>query len=167
MLFVLLFAAPIIEITIFIQVGGLIGLWPAIAEIFITGAIGVTLLRSQGRDVVYRVQGVAQRGEVPLAQVLGGLCPLFAGALLLIPGFVTDGVGFLLLLPPLRSLLGRSIFSLIVRHTRIHVLGGAGARLGGGPYGGGGAVINGDFEDVTPDKNCATKNPGGVERRIE
>lgn len=164
-IFSLLVAVPIIEITVFIQLGGLIGLWPTIAVICITAAIGAALLRSQGLAVLYRAQDAMQRGEMLLAHVLDGLCLLLASALLLTPGFVTDGIGFLLFVPPLRALLWRSICVLINRH--IHVPGRGGAKPDDGPCDGGGAIINGDFEDVTYDQNSTTNDPGGVERWIE
>ena len=125
-IFILIIAVPIVEIGLFIQVGGLIGLWPTIAVIFVTAAIGAGLLRAQGLAVMYRAQGAMARGEMPLTQVFDGLCLLLAGAMLLTPGFVTDGVGFLLFLPPLRILLRRGIAALIVRHGSIHIRSGSG-----------------------------------------
>ena len=168
-IFFLVIAVPIVEIGGFIQVGGLIGLWPTIAVIFITAAIGAGLLRAQGLAVMYRAQEAMARGEMLLTQVFDGLCILFAGAMLLTPGFVTDGVGFLLFIPPLRILLRRSIAAFIVRHGSIHIRSGSG-------FGHGSesdlkpvniSVIDGDFEDVTDDQDSANNDEGGVERRIE
>jgi UPF0716 protein FxsA len=162
-LFILLVAVPIIEIAVFIEVGGLIGLWPTIAVIIVTAAIGAGLLRLQGLAVMYRAQEAMARGEMPLIHVFDGFCLLFAGAMLLTPGFVTDVVGFLLFVPPLRILLRRSIVALVAARGGIHVWNGS--ETGSGPAAG--SVIDGDFEDITDGRNPPKKDPGGVERRIE
>ena len=156
-----------VEIGVFIEVGGLIGLWPTIVVIFITAAIGTGLLRAQGLAVMYRAQEALSRGEMPLAQVFDGLCLLFAGALLLTPGFVTDVVGFLLFVPPLRALLGRGIAELVARRGGAHTWSQGANGFEAGPKSDGTPVIDGDFEDVTDDQDSANKDAGGVERRIE
>ena len=170
-IFILLLAVPIVEIGVFIEVGGLIGLWPTITVIFVTAAIGAALLRAQGLAVMYRAQEAMARGEMPLTQVFDGLCLLFAGAMLLTPGFVTDGVGFLLFIPPLRILLRRGIAALLVRRGSLHVWSrrgpGAGSGTKAGPEAGNVSVIDGDFEDVTDDQDTANTDSGGVERRIK
>lgn len=156
-----------VEIGVFIEVGGLIGLWPTIAVIFITAAIGTGLLRAQGLAVMYRAQEALSRGEMPLAQVFDGLCLLFAGALLLTPGFVTDAAGFLLFVPPLRALLGRGIAAFAVKRGGVHTWSQGGDGFEAGPKAGGTSVIDGDFEEVTNDQDSANKGVSGVERRIE
>jgi len=166
-IFILLLGVPMVEIGVFIEVGGLIGLWPTIVVIFITAAIGTGLLRAQGLAVMYRAREAMSRGEMPMAQVFDGLCLLFAGALLLTPGFVTDAVGFLLFIPPLRVFLGRGIAAFAAKRGSVHTWSQGGGGVEAGPKSGDASVIDGDFEDVTGDRESANKGAGGVERRIE
>ncbi len=162
-IFFLLVAVPIIEIGVFIQVGGIIGLWPTIAVIFLTAAIGAGLLRAQGLAEMFRAQEVMARGEMPLAEVFDGLCLLFAGVLLLTPGFVTDAVGFLLFIPPLRIILRRGVASFVAARGGIHVQGAAAAHTDTEDA----SVIDGEFVDLTDDDGAAKKNTDDIVRRIE
>lgn len=150
-------AVPVIEIALFIQVGGWIGLWPTIAIVIATAFAGTGLLRLQGLAVLQRVRESAARNELPVAEVFDGLCLLVAGVLLLTPGFFTDALGFLLFVPPFRRIAGAAIWAWILRHGRVTVSGG---RFGGGPgegpesgpqngsQNGGGPVIDGDYEEI-------------------
>jgi UPF0716 protein FxsA len=102
-LFLLLFlAVPLVEIFLLIQVGSVIGAGWTVLLVVVTAVIGVNLLRMQGISTLRRVQEEAMRGELPAVSMLEGLVLLFAGALLLTPGFFTDALGFLLLIPGLR-----------------------------------------------------------------
>ncbi len=92
-----LIAVPLIEIALFIRLGGWIGLWPTIGFVVLTAVIGTYMLRSQGVSTLRKLQGALDRGEDPTAQLGQGALILFAGALLLTPGFFTDAVGFALL----------------------------------------------------------------------
>ncbi len=96
---------PIIEIGLFIQVGGYIGMWKTIAIVIITAIIGTTLLRRQGISTMARLQSSLQTGENPVDPIAHGALILVSGVLLLTPGFFTDGIGFALLIPPIRSAL--------------------------------------------------------------
>jgi UPF0716 protein FxsA len=153
-----LFAAfvgiPIIEIAVFISVGGRIGLWPTLAIIVATAAAGSWLLRIQGLATLQRAQATFQRGEVPVAEVFDGLCLLLAGALLLTPGFVTDTIGFLLFLPPIRHFLARRAWQTLSARGGVHIHTTGGAEPGPHPQDGSGpTVIEGEFEEVGPDKD--------------
>jgi len=108
-LFLALVGVPILEIALFIEIGGAIGTWPTIATIFLTAAIGAFLLRSQGSGLMARARATLDRGEMPVEEVIHGLFLLIAGALLLTPGFFTDAVGFLLCVPSIRLALGRAV----------------------------------------------------------
>ena len=103
LIFLLLVAMPIVEIALFIQVGGWLGLWPTVAIVILTAAIGTVLLRAQGLAALGELQRQLGAGEDPSATLAHGAMILVAGVLLLTPGFFTDGVGFLLLLPPVRA----------------------------------------------------------------
>lgn len=156
LLFLLLFiGVPILEIAVFIQAGDLIGLWPTIAVVILTGIAGTILLRIQGFGVIRRIQEQSDQGKVPVFELFEGLCLLVAGLLLLTPGFVTDTVGFLLFLPPFRKLMAQAIAARVaVRGTAGFTFrtGPGGPRPGDAPGGsGGGTVIDGDYQKVEPD----------------
>lgn len=108
-LFLLFLAVPLIEIALFIQIGGLIGLWPTLAIVVLTAIAGTFLVRSQGLQVLQRVRGAFDQLSDPTEPLAHGAMILFSGALLLTPGFFTDAVGFALLIPPVRSAVYRFI----------------------------------------------------------
>lgn len=95
---------PIIEIGLFIQVGGWLGLWPTLGIVILTAFIGTYLLRMQGMAELAKLQGSMQTGQNPVEPIANGALILVAGILLLTPGFFTDGVGFALLTPPIRAM---------------------------------------------------------------
>ena len=130
---------PIMEIAVFIEVGGRIGLWPTIFIVIATAVIGTSLLRHQGLATLIRAQESLQKGDFPVHEVFDGFCLLVAGALLLTPGFVTDGVGLLLFAPPVRAVLARAAWRYMVRHGRIDI---NSSPPGSGP------VIDGEFDIV-------------------
>jgi UPF0716 protein FxsA len=105
------FLTPIVEMYLLIEVGGYIGAWPTIALVMITAVIGVTLLRIQGLSTLTRGVSRLQGGELPAREMVEGLLLAVAGALLLTPGFVTDGIGFVLLTPPLRAAIAERVLS--------------------------------------------------------
>lgn len=148
---------PLIEITVLIQVGGWLGLWPTLGLIILTAIIGTWMLRRQGFAVLARAQQQLAAGSVPLGEVFEGFCLVIAGALLLTPGFVTDIIGGSLLMPPVRAWLYRTV-------------GGSFRRAAMPPEhpGGGGPVVDGDFETVDPDqKNPAPENESSTEPASE
>lgn len=106
-LLVLFLAVPLIEIALFIQVGGWLTLWPTLAIVLATGIIGTILVRKQGLGVLMQLRRSGQGIGNPLSPLAHGALILFAGALLLTPGFFTDTVGFLLLVPAIRDLVIR------------------------------------------------------------
>lgn len=93
---------PVVEIYLLIQVGGILGAWTTIFLVVFTAVLGAWLLRIQGFSTLQRVQNSLTRGEIPAIEMLGGVLLLLSGALLLTPGFFTDAIGFLLLLPAFR-----------------------------------------------------------------
>ncbi len=104
-LLILFIMIPIIEIGLFIKVGGFIGLWPTLAIVILTAIIGTNMLRTQGLSTLARLQSTLQTGENPVDPIVHGALILLSGVLLLTPGFFTDSIGFLLLVPPVRSAL--------------------------------------------------------------
>jgi UPF0716 protein FxsA len=102
-LFILFVAVPIIEIALFIQVGGWIGLWATLAIVVLTAALGTVLVRAQGLQTLRTLQSNVERGGDPMGPIAHGALILLAGVLLLTPGFFTDAVAVALLIPPVRA----------------------------------------------------------------
>ena len=100
---------PILEVIVFIQAGQYIGILNTLLLTILTAIIGMSLLRVQGLQTFQNAQVKLQQNEAPLSELFDGLCLFAAGLLLLTPGFVTDSVGFLLFLPPVRALLKHNI----------------------------------------------------------
>lgn len=105
MWFLLFFLTPIVEMYLLITVGGHIGALATIGLVMLTAVVGLALLRSQGLATLTRGMGRLQRGEVPAQEMAEGLLLAVAGALLITPGFATDGLGFFLLVPVGRGLI--------------------------------------------------------------
>jgi len=104
-LFLLFVLVPTVEIYFLIKVGHLIGAIPTIGLVVFTALLGSMLLRFQGWATLQRTRATMAQGQVPALEMLEGVLLVMAGALLLTPGFVTDTIGFLLLVPPLRKVL--------------------------------------------------------------
>ena len=105
--FLIFVLVPIIEIALFIQVGGAIGLWPTLAVVVATALAGTILVRTQGIATLAELQSSLRDGGNPTRAIAHGALILAAGLLLLTPGFFTDATGFALLVPPIRSALIR------------------------------------------------------------
>lgn len=101
-LFLLFLLIPLLEIYLLIQVGTVIGAMPTVILVVFTAVLGALLLRQQGFATIQRVQRELGQGQIPAVAMLEGVILLFAGALLLTPGFFTDIIGFLCLFPPCR-----------------------------------------------------------------
>jgi UPF0716 protein FxsA len=157
LLAVLFIGLPLLEIAVFIEVGDLIGVWATIGLTVATALAGSLLLRAQGLATLLRVRAQMDQGQLPAREIFEGVCLVLAGALLLVPGFVTDTFGLLLFIPPVRDLLRL----LIARHiaakaargeARVFVdgveIGPRGPRRRP-PGARDGQVIEGDYEDVT------------------
>ena len=120
-LFILLFIfTPLIEIYLLITIGSEIGALLTIALILFTAGLGVTLLRIQGLMTLTKIRQSLDRGELPAATLLEGLMLLIAGALLLTPGFFTDTIGFVCLVPSIRTYVANSVLKRVVvaQHNR-------------------------------------------------
>ena len=147
---------PIIEIAVFIEVGGRLGLWPTLATIILTAMAGTALLRQQGLATLQRVHESLEANRFPMAEVFDGLCLLVAGALLLTPGFVTDAAGLLLFVPAVRVALRQAFGRYLVASGRLDAwTEKPGPFASGG--GGGDTVIDGEFHEVPPE-NAAANN---------
>lgn len=90
---------PIVELLLLIQAGSAFGFWPTVAAVLGTAFLGVYLIRQQGIAAIRSAQEDRAAGEVPVAAILNGIRLAFAGILMIIPGFITDAMGLLLLIP--------------------------------------------------------------------
>ncbi|MFQ5439144.1 MAG: FxsA family protein [Paracoccaceae bacterium] len=115
-LFLVFVIVPVVEIALFISLGGLIGLWPTVALILLTAILGTSIMRAQGLAVLGRLQSAFSKGGNPTGPIAEGAMILIAGLLLLTPGFLTDSVGFALLVPIVRTgVIGRVSAALLAR----------------------------------------------------
>ena len=106
------------EVTAFIIIGGEIGGLLTFIGVFLTAVVGLWLLRSQAANVMANLRHQVTRGEAPLAAVAESLSLLIGGILMLIPGYVTDGLGLLLFVPGLRTIVGLAIMSRLLKNAR-------------------------------------------------
>lgn len=136
----LFLAVPLSEIAVFVLVGSRIGVGWTIALVITTAVIGSMLLRYQGLGALARVQVALREGRVPGKDLVHGVMVLLAGFLLLTPGFITDTLGFLLFIPPLREWL----FAVLKRQLVFIDLGGTTGSQGAG---GGPRTIDLDADD--------------------
>lgn len=159
-LFLAFLAVPLIEIALFVQVGGAIGLWPTLAIVVLTAILGTVLVRTQGALALNNLRGSFSRLEDPSEPLAHGAMILLSGALLLTPGFFTDAVGFALLMPPVR----RALFAWLRKRVKVQ-------RFEMGPGGPvhthhprpGEDIIEGEFTEVPPEKR-PTHPPSGWTR---
>jgi UPF0716 protein FxsA len=120
LLLVLLFiAVPILEIYVIIQVGEAIGAFWTVALLLADSVVGAMLVRSQGRAAWGRFNTAIAAGRAPAREALDGVLIVFGGALQIAPGFVTDALGVLLLLPPTRAIARRLLVRALARRGRI------------------------------------------------
>ena len=159
LLVVLFIVVPIVELWVIIEVGSLIGVLPTIALLLADAVLGSLLLRHQGRGAWRRFNQAIGERRFPGKEVADGLLIAIGGTLLLTPGFVTDIVGAIFLIPPTRALVRRGLRGWAKR--RIMVVGGPAGGFGGGERrasaGGTGA---GPFGGPTPP-------PGGSSREYD
>lgn len=102
-IFLFLVIVPAAEIAVLLLSGQIIGIWPTILLIILTGFLGAYLAKQQGLETIRRTQDQLRRGMMPGDVILDGVSILVGGTLLLTPGFITDTLGLLLLAPPTRK----------------------------------------------------------------
>lgn len=154
-LFLAFLSVPLIEIALFIQIGGAIGLWSTLGIVILTAVIGTFLVRTQGALAMNNLRqsfGTLSDPSEPLAH---GAMILVSGALLLTPGFFTDAVGFALLVPGVRS----AVFRYLKARIKVQTF-----DMGGQAQSGDGFthprahqdpnIIDGEFEEVPRDPNA-------------
>lgn len=115
-LFLAFVAVPIIEIALFIQVGGVIGTWPTLGIVVLTAFLGTMLMRAQGALAMRDLQQSFNDLRDPTEPLAHGAMILVAGVLLLTPGFFTDALGLLLLIPQVR----KAVFNYVRKRVQVH-----------------------------------------------
>ena len=129
-----LILVPVVEIYLFIKIGGQIGAFNTISLIFITAIIGVFYARYEGLNTLRSGFSQLIKNEAPIYEIISGAAIAFAALLLIIPGFATDFFGFLLIFPVTRKLFFGKIVNKFKNETKIKK-----------PY------IEGEFEDIEED----------------
>jgi UPF0716 protein FxsA len=144
-LLLLFVAVPLIEIGLFIEVGGLIGLWPTLAIVVITAVAGTYLVRRQGMHALNDLRRALEELGDPARPLAHGAMILFAGALLLTPGFFTDTMGLLLLIPAVRD----AALRWLARRVRVQTFTYGTRQERAAPPG---DVIEGEFQELPPEQ---------------
>jgi UPF0716 protein FxsA len=141
---VLLFiAVPIAELAVIIQVGQAIGVWWTIGLLIADSILGSWLMRHQGRSAWRRFNETVAAGRVPGREVVDGALVIFGGALLLTPGFLTDILGLILLIPPSRAIVRR----ILARRLTVRMVAAANRSRAPGAY-----DVEGTAVDIDPDR---------------
>jgi UPF0716 protein FxsA len=131
LLLVFLFiVVPIAELYVLIQIGQAIGILPTIALLILDSVLGAALMRSQGRAAWMRFNRALAEGRIPGKEVMDGALVIFGGALLLTPGFLSDILGLVLLLPPTRAVVRTVLLRRFAGRIVAGAASGAQARMG-------------------------------------
>jgi len=118
MLPLLLFVGlPIVEIILLVKAGDAFGFWWTVAWIFTSALIGILFVPQQGITAIARAREAQDAGEIPMGAILTGIRLAFAGIFMIIPGFITDAMGLLLLLPWTGNALGRVVAARVYMHS--------------------------------------------------
>lgn len=152
LLVALFIAVPILELWAIIEVGGWIGVLPTLVLLLAMSLLGAVLLRQQGRDAWRRFNAALAQRRFPGREVADGLMITIGGALLLTPGFVTDAVGLLLLLPPTRAVARRLLRTYVGRRLVVVGAGGPRAPRGADPPRGGDYDFDATAEEIDEDE---------------
>jgi UPF0716 protein FxsA len=150
-LLLLFIIVPIVELAIIIQVGSSLGVLPTVVLLIAVSIVGAWLVKFQGLGVMRRISEQLAKGEMPTTELVNGGMILFAGALMLTPGFFTDAVGLGLLLPPVRAV----VRPVLARRFRGRIQGfDMGGNAGGGGFG---------FTDTTASDPRSPDDPSNPE----
>lgn len=126
--FLIFFALlPMLEVLVLMKVGQMIGAWDTVAAILLSGFVGLSLLRLEGKKVIQQVLAEVRRGIVPSRQITEGLVLAIGSVLLILPGFISDAFGIVLLIPYIRSAAAKWIESQLLKKS---FLGGVQVNIG-------------------------------------
>ena len=151
-LFALIIGWPLIEIALFVTIGGWIGLWPTLAVVVGSALVGVAILRGQGLRNLAQVRSSVSVMQIGAEQIARTVLVVIAAVLLVLPGFLTDALGLVLLVPPVQTLVLSSA------KLRLQAFASRFPDTRGGPAGRArpndptrpGLVIDGEFEEIDP-----------------
>ena len=135
-LLLLLISIPLIEIYLFIKVGSFIGAFNTISLILVTAIIGIVYARYEGFNTLKSGMSQLVKNQLPVYEIISGAALAFAALLLILPGFATDFLGFLLIFPPTRKLMFKKVRNKYPNQNNKKQ-----------------DFINGEFEDIDEDKN--------------
>lgn len=138
---VLFLVLPVAELAVILKVADGIGIPETIVVLLVVSAVGGWLCKREGLGVLRRIQRGLESHQLPTKELADGGLILLAGALLVTPGFLSDLLGILLLLPPTRAVFRVALLAGLAKRARITVAGGFGGH-GGGPTGGGAGAID-------------------------
>ena len=128
LLFLLFVVAPIAELAVIVQVAGSLGVLNTIGLLVAVSIVGAWLAKREGLGVLRRIQATTDRGHAPSRQVADGALILLAGALMIAPGFISDAVALLLLIPPTRAVFRGAVLRSISRRSGLTLITGHRAR---------------------------------------
>jgi UPF0716 protein FxsA len=149
---VLILVVPIVELYLFVQVSNAIGFWNALGILIVISLVGVWLVKRAGTRVWARFSEQIVAGTTPTKEVADGVCLLVAGALLVFPGYFTDALGLLLLLPPVRALARHLVIKRYTGRGQMRVIRASYRRSGG------------DIIDMTDVGHAGTTRPDPTSR---
>lgn len=161
LLLVLVFlVAPLVELAVIVQVAGEVGVLNTIGLLVAVSLVGAWLARREGVGVVRRIQAALQRGQLPSTELVDGGLILFAGALMITPGFISDVLALVLLFPPTRAAVRVPLLRYLSRRGRMAVVSGRRGSFGAWSNG---RRRNGDGDiwDVESWEEPATPRPRG------
>jgi UPF0716 protein FxsA len=142
LLFVLFVVVPLVELYVIVSVAQQIGAFPTLALLLTVSVFGAWLVKREGLGVMRRTQSMVQAGDLPAREMVDGALLLAAGTMLVVPGFVTDAFGLLLVVPPVRAFVRNRLIARWERRSGGLGPGGLGAR---------GRIVDVEFiGDVTP-----------------
>lgn len=136
-------AVPVVEIALFVQIGGHFGVIGTLAWVFATAALGLVLMRLEPQRNAQDLRAALERDASPASPMAHSALRMIGAILIFIPGFFTDALGLLLLIPPLRHLLlARALISIRTRHTRSETI-----------------IIEGEYEHTPPAEQPRIERP--------
>jgi UPF0716 protein FxsA len=162
LLFLVFVALPIAELAVIVSVAGSIGVLETIGLMILVSIVGAWLAKREGLGMLTRIRAALDRGEMPSREVADGFLILFAGALMITPGFITDCLALLLLFPPTRAVVRRTLLATALRRGQVTVMSrGRVRRTGPGGPGGPGGRRNGQDGDGVWDVESWEAPPRG------
>jgi len=114
-LLLLFILVPLVELSLLIEIGRLIGTLNTLTIVVCTGILGAFLARHEGLGVLYQIRTELASGRLPASQIVDGVIILLAGAVLITPGVLTDALGFLCLIPASRNVIKKMLWSWLER----------------------------------------------------